>query len=221
MNLMNTELLSQSDAASSNNSFTAKSSGIEEKRRKNVVNTKSERCAIVVLGMHRSGTSALTRTLSLLGIDLPKNLMQPVQGNNETGFWESIDVYHLNDEILRSADSHWSDWNKFQQENLSPAEVNYFKVKAYDILKNNHDFLPENAKRFYDYMTERNILFHYSSLNGIETVLTHLSGRIRNRYELQLAVPILEANYQEIEEEFTIFFSDLEAFCKKQPEVTI
>lgn len=92
---------------------------------------------------------------------------------------------------------------------------------VYDILKNNHDFLPENAKRFYGYMTERNILFHYSSLTGIETVLTHLSGRIRNRYELQLAIPILEANYQEIEEEFTIFFSDLEAFCKKQPEVTI
>lgn len=89
----------------------------------------------------------------------------------------------------------------------------------YDILKNNHDFLPENAKRFYGYMTERNILFHYSTLNGIETVLTHLSGRIRNRYELQLAIPILETNYQEIEEEFTIFFSDLEAFCQEQPEL--
>ncbi len=91
--------------------------------------------------------------------------------------------------------------------------------EVYNILKNNHDFLPENAKRFYGYMTERNILFHYSSLNGIETVLTHLSGRIRNRYELQLAIPILEANYQEIEEEFTIFFSDLEAFCQEQPEL--
>lgn len=91
--------------------------------------------------------------------------------------------------------------------------------EVYDILKNNHDFLPENAKRFYGYMIERNILFHYSSLNGIETVLTHLSGRIRNRYELQLAIPILEANYQEIEEEFTIFFRDLEAFCQEQPEL--
>ena len=89
----------------------------------------------------------------------------------------------------------------------------------YDILKNNHDFLPEHAKRFYGYMTERNILFHYSSIEGIQTVLTHLSNRIRNRFELQLAIPILEANYQEIEEEFFIFFKDLQAFCKEQPEL--
>jgi acyl carrier protein phosphodiesterase len=89
----------------------------------------------------------------------------------------------------------------------------------YEILKHNHDFLPENAKRFYGYMTERNILYHYSTLNGIETVLTHLSSRIRNRFELQLAIPILEANYQEIEEEFTIFFDDLQTFCKEQPEL--
>lgn len=89
----------------------------------------------------------------------------------------------------------------------------------YEILKNNHDVLPEHAKRFYGYMTERNILFHYSNINGIETVLTHLSNRIRNRFELQLAIPILEANYQEIEEEFTIFFDDLQAYCKEQPEL--
>ena len=89
----------------------------------------------------------------------------------------------------------------------------------YDILKNNYDFLPEHAKRFYGYMTERNILFHYSSIEGIQTVLTHLSNLIRNRFELQLAIPILEANYQEIEEEFFIFFKDLQAFCKEQPEL--
>jgi len=92
-------------------------------------------------------------------------------------------------------------------------------VGIYYILKKNHDYLPEPAKRFYSYMTERNILFEYSSLKGIETVLTHLSNRIRNRFELQLAVPILEKDYVEIEEEFFIFFDHLMAFCKTQPEV--
>jgi acyl carrier protein phosphodiesterase len=89
----------------------------------------------------------------------------------------------------------------------------------YDLLKNNHNYLPEPAKRFYTYMTERNVLFYYSSLVGIEIVLTHLSDRIRNRYELQLALPILQNNYEEIEQEFFIFFDDLMAFCKTQPEV--
>ncbi len=101
----------------------------------------------------------------------------------------------------------------------SPLSLQEHANGIYEILKTNHDFLPEHAKRFYGYMTERNILFHYSSIEGIQTVLTHLSDRIRNRFELQLAIPILEANYQEIEEEFFIFFDDLQAFCKEQPEL--
>lgn len=91
----------------------------------------------------------------------------------------------------------------------------------YGLLKLNYEYLPLHAKRFYGYMTERNILYHYSSLIGIETVLTHLSNRIKNRFELHLAVPILEKDYIEIEKEFFIFFDDLQAFCKIQPEVNI
>ncbi|MES2764040.1 MAG: acyl carrier protein phosphodiesterase [Bacteroidota bacterium] len=89
----------------------------------------------------------------------------------------------------------------------------------YDLLNKNMDYLPEPAKRFYEYMTQRNILFHYSSIEGIETVLTHLSHRIRNRFELQLAIPIMEKHYNELEEEFLIFFDELQAFCKIQPEL--
>lgn len=90
----------------------------------------------------------------------------------------------------------------------------------YKTLKDNFEFLPEHAQRFYGYMTERNILYHYSSLEGIETVLTHLSHRIRHRYELQLAIPILKSQYNEIEEEFSVFFDDLLLFCKSQPEIS-
>ncbi len=73
----------------------------------------STRQAILVLGMHRSGTSAVTRVISLLGADLPSNLMPPVKDNNEAGFWESMDVYCLNDEILAGAGSRWDDWRRF------------------------------------------------------------------------------------------------------------
>lgn len=104
-------------------------------------------------------------------------------------------------------------------EQYSTVQLQDHANSIYDLLKNNHIYLPEPAKRFYEYMTQRNILYHYSSLQGIETVLTHLSSRIRNRFELQLAIPILEKNYIEIEEEFFIFFDDLQAFCKQQPEL--
>jgi hypothetical protein len=67
------------------------------------------RQAVLVLGMHRSGTSALARVLSLLGCALPKTLLgaNPTQ---ETGHWESEAIRDFNDEILNATGSDWSDW---------------------------------------------------------------------------------------------------------------
>ncbi|WP_397581987.1 sulfotransferase family protein, partial [Sphingorhabdus sp.] len=64
---------------------------------------------ILVLGMHRSGTSAFTRVLNLLGCALPDNLIGAGDGN-ETGHWEAISVVSLNDQIFTSAGSRWDDW---------------------------------------------------------------------------------------------------------------
>jgi GT2 family glycosyltransferase len=64
--------------------------------------------AIVVIGMHRSGTSAMTRALSVGGAALPANLMPPLAENPE-GFWESLSVMRLNDRILAAHGSAWDD----------------------------------------------------------------------------------------------------------------
>ena len=64
---------------------------------------------ILVLGMHRSGTSAFTRVLNLLGCALPDNLIGGGEGN-EAGHWEAISVVSLNDQIFTSAGSRWDDW---------------------------------------------------------------------------------------------------------------
>jgi len=61
-----------------------------------------DRTAIFVLGMHRSGTSALTRVFSFLGASLPRNLYPPGLGN-ETGHWEPEAAVQLNDRILSMA----------------------------------------------------------------------------------------------------------------------
>ncbi|RVU03274.1 hypothetical protein EOE18_16815 [Novosphingobium umbonatum] len=68
-----------------------------------------KRQAVLVLGMHRSGTSALTRVLSLLGCALPKTLM-PENPTNPAGHWESWPVAEFNDEVLSAAGSDWQDW---------------------------------------------------------------------------------------------------------------
>jgi hypothetical protein len=68
--------------------------------------------AVLVLGMHRSGTSGLAGTLIRLGGGAPRHLMPP-QPDNERGFWESDVLMALNDAILASGQSHWNDWRRF------------------------------------------------------------------------------------------------------------
>ena len=68
----------------------------------------SQRRLLVVLGMHRSGTSALMRVLNLLGVELGAPLLPP-QPDNPTGFWEHADAVALNDRLLAALGSSWDD----------------------------------------------------------------------------------------------------------------
>jgi glycosyltransferase involved in cell wall biosynthesis/GT2 family glycosyltransferase/SAM-dependent methyltransferase len=68
--------------------------------------------ALLVLGVHRSGTSAFTRVLNLLGADLPSHLL-PETPNNPRGFWESAEVVNIHEEILATAATSWDDWRRF------------------------------------------------------------------------------------------------------------
>ncbi len=68
----------------------------------------TSRRAVLVLGMHRSGTSALTRIVSLLGAGLPRDLMPPTDDNPE-GYWESRRIARFNNRLLESAGTRWND----------------------------------------------------------------------------------------------------------------
>jgi glycosyltransferase involved in cell wall biosynthesis len=85
--------------------------------------------------MHRSGTSAVTRVISLLGADLPRNLKEPIPDNNEKGFWESIDICHLNDQILESGGSKWDDWRRFNPFWFRSPTSERFKLRALELLE--------------------------------------------------------------------------------------
>ena len=54
---------------------------------------------IVVLGMHRSGTSTVARSLQVLGIGLGENLY-PATPENPKGYWEDQDCIAINEELL-------------------------------------------------------------------------------------------------------------------------
>jgi O-antigen biosynthesis protein len=78
------------------------------KRATNSVRPERGRLGILVLGMHRSGTSAVTRTLNLLGAALPSNLLAP-RSDNPAGFWESADLLQIHERFLAAVGSAWDD----------------------------------------------------------------------------------------------------------------
>jgi len=102
----------------------------------------SERFALLVLGMHRSGTSAVTRVVSLLGADLPKNLMSPRPGENEPGFWESWDLYDLQEDLLASVGSGWDDWRPFNPNWLDSSASGPIINRIVEYLQNDFDQSP-------------------------------------------------------------------------------
>jgi hypothetical protein len=71
-------------------------------------NKQNQRQALLVIGMHRSGTSALTRVINLHGIALGTKLMEPA-ADNEAGFWENQHVVDLHERVLADLGSSWDD----------------------------------------------------------------------------------------------------------------
>ena len=65
------------------------------------------RTAMVVLGMHRSGTSAMARVLNLCGAHLPEKVKPPKIGVNPKGFWEPEAVLDLNVRLMRQLGGDW------------------------------------------------------------------------------------------------------------------
>lgn len=66
------------------------------------------RTGVLVLGMHRSGTSALTRLLNLHGAALGDELM-PARCDNPTGFWEHSAAVAIHERLLAALGRAWDD----------------------------------------------------------------------------------------------------------------
>jgi len=99
------------------------------------MNQKNKKRIVVVLGMHRSGTSAITRGLELLGVDLGENLMPPVFNNNEKGFYEDVGINELNTELLYALNQDWHDLSPVSFAGLSQEKLSTFKLRAMDLIR--------------------------------------------------------------------------------------
>lgn len=93
---------------------------------------KNGRCAFVVLGMHRSGTSLLTRLLAFAGAELPKSIIPP-KVDNPKGFWESFVLNAFNDKLLLHLGCSWHEMGMVNVSKLINAEL--LIQEAIDVLQ--------------------------------------------------------------------------------------
>ena len=88
---------------------------------------------ILVMGMHRSGTSAITRALQVFGIQLGEKLM-PALPDNAKGFWEDLEINALNIEMMNAINSDWHNLAPIGVEDVSKLINSKFFLQAVSLL---------------------------------------------------------------------------------------
>lgn len=64
---------------------------------------------VLILGMHRSGTSALAGLLSLAGVDFGERLIPADASVNAKGFWEHEEIVAVHDRVFATLGLSWQD----------------------------------------------------------------------------------------------------------------
>ena len=95
--------------------------------------TRAPRKCVLVLGMHRSGTSATARAIGALGAALPRNPL-PSAPDNAQGYWEPAALVALNDRLLADLGTGWDDWRHADTARLSPEALDNYRRLVADII---------------------------------------------------------------------------------------
>jgi hypothetical protein len=92
------------------------------------------RTLLLILGMHRSGTSAYANTFALLGAALPRNLLSARSGN-EMGHFESERLLVEHDKMLDEIGSHWYDWSALSEDFFKSSLARMFAARFAEIVR--------------------------------------------------------------------------------------
>ncbi|MEO8401826.1 MAG: hypothetical protein ABI597_08550 [Gammaproteobacteria bacterium] len=98
-------------------------------------NKQTTKNIYVVLGVPRSGTSAISRGLKALGINLGTRLVTPSQKWNPKGYWEDTDIVHLiNEKILNVVSSRWDSIKVIEAEQQNSSAVDSIRRHASELI---------------------------------------------------------------------------------------
>jgi hypothetical protein len=90
---------------------------------------------VVVLGMHRAGTSALARGLKALGVELGDRMMAPSATENPTGYWEDLDIYELNMSMMKALGRDWHSLHATTSTDVEYLKRGGYMLRASELLR--------------------------------------------------------------------------------------
>lgn len=114
-----------------------------------------------------------------------------------------IDIFY--DHFLAK---NWSNYSKHSLEKVA--------TDFYENLRNHYDILTERTKGMMPYMIARNWLVSYASVEGLSMILFQMDHRTKNRVNMHLSINELKEFYTEFEDEFTVFFEELQLHCQEK-----
>jgi hypothetical protein len=86
---------------------------------------------LIILGMHRSGTSVLARLINLMGVYFgPEGIGIGANQENPKGFWERRDVRVLNDLVLQGSGCDWNRVSRFDLDGVPAPVLQEFNKRA-------------------------------------------------------------------------------------------
>lgn len=99
-------------------------------------NTQKDYQQLIVLGMHRSGTSCITNLLQNMGAYFGSSTQSTGKSDeNPKGFWERRDMRHITDSLLSSVNCDWSKVSDFYPDKV-PSKAVFSALTSFDNILN-------------------------------------------------------------------------------------
>jgi acyl carrier protein phosphodiesterase len=125
--------------------------------------------------------------------------------NEQFGLYKGVIIDIFYDHMLAK---NWSDYSEIPLEE--------YTKEFYVLLMKHYEILPEKIKHLSRYMIEEDWLRSYAHKEGIQRVLTGMNRRTGGKSKMNLAIKDLEDHYDDLENDFTLFFHELRDFSKNK-----
>jgi len=100
--------------------------------------------------------------------------------------------------------------------NYSAIPLDIYTQGIYNLFTKKATELPVKSQQFITYMIEYDILYNYQFEDGIERVLKGMNNRTKGKSQMDLAIEDLKELSPELENDFTLFFEDLQEFTNQK-----